>query len=208
MSNEYYGAATTPMDDYLAHYGVLGMKWGIRRAAKKGTNYQYKSHATKKYEKVAAKLKKKAAQKSGEKSAKLNAKAAKMQNRAKRSSEVDRGEEEYARGLSTRNAVGLALLGGTDRMKAYAQHRAMSGQKGKDATGHKVAAGVQASYSGTMGSRMRKYNYIRQGEKSNSINRKLHNFNNRIRNEAAAAIDPAASAYNREKKRKKKSSRA
>ena len=29
--SEYYGAPTTPMDDYLAHYGVKGMKWGVRR---------------------------------------------------------------------------------------------------------------------------------------------------------------------------------
>ena len=27
-SNEYYGVATTPTSDFLAHYGVQGMKWG------------------------------------------------------------------------------------------------------------------------------------------------------------------------------------
>ena len=34
--NEYYGVPTTPGDDYLAHYGVKGMKWGVRRALSKG----------------------------------------------------------------------------------------------------------------------------------------------------------------------------
>lgn len=36
MNNEYYGAASTPTDDFLAHYGIKGMKWGVRRAIVKG----------------------------------------------------------------------------------------------------------------------------------------------------------------------------
>ena len=35
----------------LYHYGVLGMRWGIHRAKKKGETYNYKSHGQKKYEK-------------------------------------------------------------------------------------------------------------------------------------------------------------
>lgn len=35
----------------LKHYGVIGMKWGIRRASKKGKTYTYKSRTTKKLEK-------------------------------------------------------------------------------------------------------------------------------------------------------------
>ena len=34
--------------DELYHYGVLGMKWGVKRARKNGASYVYKSHGQKK----------------------------------------------------------------------------------------------------------------------------------------------------------------
>ena len=39
--------------DELLHYGVLGMKWGVKKASKSGSSYEYKSHSTKKWEKRA-----------------------------------------------------------------------------------------------------------------------------------------------------------
>jgi len=46
MSNTYYGIASTPTSDFLAHYGVKGMKWGVRKAVErndwKGLYRQYK----------------------------------------------------------------------------------------------------------------------------------------------------------------------
>ena len=38
MINEYYGAASTPTEDYIAHYGIKGMKWGVKRALSKSND--------------------------------------------------------------------------------------------------------------------------------------------------------------------------
>ncbi len=29
--NEYYGVPSTPTEDFLMHYGIKGMKWGVRK---------------------------------------------------------------------------------------------------------------------------------------------------------------------------------
>ena len=60
MDNEYYGVASTPMDDYLAHYGVRGMKWGVRKAIRSG-NAQRLGKQYAKAQKKLAKLEKQAA---------------------------------------------------------------------------------------------------------------------------------------------------
>lgn len=55
MNNEYYGVASTPMDDYLAHYGIKGMKWGVRKAIERGSQRAL-SRQYRKAEKKLAKL--------------------------------------------------------------------------------------------------------------------------------------------------------
>ena len=50
--NEYYGAPTTRMDDYLAHYGIKGMKWGVRKAVALGNQKMLDAH----FRKAAKKL--------------------------------------------------------------------------------------------------------------------------------------------------------
>lgn len=67
MTNEYYGTATTPTEDFLAHYGVKGMKWGVRKAIQSGNDRKL-SRQYAKAEKKLAKLERRAA--SGKKYAK------------------------------------------------------------------------------------------------------------------------------------------
>ena len=56
---EFVETRYTIVDGELRHYGVLGMKWGIRKARKAGVEYAYKSHGQKKYIKKVSKLEKK-----------------------------------------------------------------------------------------------------------------------------------------------------
>ena len=187
----------TDWESGLQHYGVLGMKWGMRRFqnsdgsltaagqkhyAKTGEyGFHYKSHATKKYTRKAARA---------ERKGKLE-KAAKFKNRAKRSAEVDRGEQEYAKKLSTGKAVALSLIG-SNSLKGYSQYRAMAGQKGRSMSGQKLMAGLKAYRKGSYGSRLAKAAYIRQDENKNTVGAKAARINNKITNAGAKLIDSAA----------------
>ena len=42
--NEYYGVASTPTEDFLAHYGIRGMKWGVRKSIADGNGRRLNRH--------------------------------------------------------------------------------------------------------------------------------------------------------------------
>ena len=157
--------------DFLQHYGVLGMKWGVR----KNPEYTYQSHATKKYgrkaSKYAAKLTK--LKSSGSDNAKIQKTAEKMnvfKNRQKKSQELDKQEQEGAKNVTTGKAVATRLLFGGAMSKAYHQNLAMMGKNVKTASkGQKFTARVASYYGMTPFSRIMKAGYIRSGEKNSKL---------------------------------------
>lgn len=106
-------------EDYLVHYGVLGMKWGVR----KDRNYKYTSmrtkHLTKKAEKARVKGKKN---------------AEKLASKAKTSKQIDRKLLSYAKKTSTGKALAQNLLMGPAGAKSYATMRATGASRKKAVT--------------------------------------------------------------------------
>lgn len=95
--------------DYLIHYGVLGMKWGVR----KDRNYKYTSMRTKHLTKKAAKAKAKGKKNAGEISKKL-----------RNSKKVDKNLLEYAKKTSVGKALAQNILLGPGGAKSYQTMRA------------------------------------------------------------------------------------
>lgn len=112
-------------NDELYHYGVLGMKWGVHRARKKGSAYSYKSHKTKKYERQAEKY-------AGTKRGNLAAR------KAKSSARWDTNYQRRAEGASIARTLLLTGLNET----AYQSLRASGVSKGKAIVGAILGTGI------------------------------------------------------------------
>lgn len=102
-------------DDALAHYGVLGMRWGIRKARILGKNYTYKSRSQKKTEK---KLKKAVRRnKNPDKIARLESKLNMYKHR-------DKNREEFARTTTVGRSIAMGLALGPFGKGRYNRLRA------------------------------------------------------------------------------------
>ena len=122
--------------EYLIHYGVLGMKWGMNRAAKSGTTYSYKSHRTKSLEKGLSKAK---AKNNKVKSDKTKAKVSKMSSALKTSKSVDKKRQAYAKNTSVGKGIAQQILFGPIGARTYQSMRA-TGSKRSDAILTQIAS--------------------------------------------------------------------
>lgn len=150
----YIGSIPFAYDD-IRHYGVLGMKWGVR----KNPEYQYKSHGTKKYERKERKYRARG----------RDDKADIFARRAEKSRLIDRREQEYAKRVKAGGNFAVRLLSsGIIGGKGYQRALAMLGGTGdsRPLTLKKIGAAVTSWFAGDMGVAMLKAVYVRSGENS------------------------------------------
>lgn len=123
--------------DELYHYGVLGMRWGVRRARRKGTTYSYKSRKTKAYEKKAERAKRRGKEE----------KYKTLSTKAKRSQEFDSKMQSVAESMSAGKTALHVLLTGTFGTKNYAAAKAY----GMSEVSSKISSAIVNHMTGPIG---------------------------------------------------------
>ena len=118
--NKMFEYNNTVSYDELYHYGVLGMKWGVRRARKNGASYVYKSHGQKKYEKKIDQIKS-----SNKKNKKENKKEklAKAKTKLSIYKQRDKNRQSYASKTNLGKAVVKQILMGPIGSGSYSRYR-------------------------------------------------------------------------------------
>lgn len=114
----------TVSGDELYHYGVLGMKWGVRRARKNGTSYVYKSHGQKKYEKKIDQIKSSNKKNKKEKLAKAKTKLSIYKQR-------DKNRQSYASKTNLGKSVVKQILMGPIGSGSYSRYRSSGNNRVK-----------------------------------------------------------------------------
>ena len=105
----------TIVDGELRHYGVLGMKWGIRKARKAGVEYAYKSHGQKKYIKKVSKL---------EKKGKTGKSLEKAQKKLDTFKQRDRNRLDYVKSTGVGRSIAKGIIMGPFGSGSYNRLRA------------------------------------------------------------------------------------